>query len=661
MLTKLVFKNVGKSFHDYAVYFFTLVVGVSVFYMFNSIYAQQDMMAVTQTTDHSMASLTKILSYISVFVAVILGFLIVYANNFFIRRRKKELGIYMTLGMSKGKISTVLVLETAMMAVVAMIVGLLVGVFGSQFMSVFTAKIFEADMTGYKFIFSPSAAWKSVIYFGIIFLTVIIFNIYFIGKYKLIDLIHGSRKNENIATTKTYVSILVFIFSILCLACAYVIILNNGIIEINMFFFTSIMLGLIGTLTFFFSLANILTRSIQKKKSLYFKNLNMFVLRQISSKINTNFISISVISIVLLLVIGIFSCGYSLQNVLSKDLKSTVLYDFTLYRSSYDGMDIAPLYDSLPEELKAFKGIRDKAEYTLYEIPDNRITLGDLNISLGSDMINTNDDNLNFLSYGDYKKLCELTDVKPIALEKNQYAVLCSFNDLQNVADQLINNNTQINLNDTQLYPVSTKIDISMINTINFYQIVLIVDDSFVTDYPIVEKTLNIQCKNDNTEYEFYTMLKDYWENMPAENEFFLFRSKIEYYEASVTTKAIISFLAIYLGIVFMIACAAILAIQQLSEAADNKERYDLLAKLGTDKKMINQALFTQILCYFLFPLLLAIVHSAVGITAANEVIKLFGKVDIMQSILVTAGFVILIYGGYFAITYMGSKNVINR
>lgn len=196
MLTKLVLKNVGKSMRDYAVYFFTLVFGVSIFYMFNSIYAQQEIMVATEMLNQSMTALKQILSVISVFVAVILGFLIVYANNFFIKRRKKEMGVYMTLGMGKGEISAILVLETFLMGLLALIVGLVIGVFGSQFMSVFTAKVFEVDMTAYKFIFSLDAAVKSVFYFAIIFLTVMLFNTIAINKYKLIDLLYGVGKTR---------------------------------------------------------------------------------------------------------------------------------------------------------------------------------------------------------------------------------------------------------------------------------------------------------------------------------------------------------------------------------------------------------------------------------------------------------------------------------
>ena len=258
MLSKLAFKNASKSIRDYAVYFFTLVLGVCVFYMFNSIYAQKDIMVVTQATAESMKALRQILSYISVFVAVVLGFLIVYANNYFIRRRKKELGVYMTLGMSKRNVSMILMLETSFMAFTALVIGLLLGIFGSQMMSVFTAKIFEADLSAYRFVFAPDAAVKSVIYFGVIFLVVMLLNTIAIGKYKLIDLLYGGRKNETIRIKNMKTATKVFVASVLCLAAAYALILNNGIVHVNLYFALSIILGTVGTLLFFWSLSGIL-------------------------------------------------------------------------------------------------------------------------------------------------------------------------------------------------------------------------------------------------------------------------------------------------------------------------------------------------------------------------------------------------------------------
>ena len=154
MLFKLSIKNMKKSFKDYAIYFITLVLGVAIFYMFNSLDSQQAMLQVSQSQRDIITMMIRMLEFVSVFVAVILGLLIVYANNFLINRRKKEFGIYMTLGMGKRQISKIILFETILVGILSLIAGIVIGIFASQFMSVLVAKLFEANMTKFEFVFS---------------------------------------------------------------------------------------------------------------------------------------------------------------------------------------------------------------------------------------------------------------------------------------------------------------------------------------------------------------------------------------------------------------------------------------------------------------------------------------------------------------------------
>lgn len=660
MLTKLAFKNAGKSVRDYAVYFFTLVLGVSIFYMFNSIYAQKDIMVVTESLNDTMIALCQLLSIISVFVAVVLGFLIVYANNFFIKRRKKELGIYMTLGMEKSKISTVLVLETLVMAIAALLLGLVVGVFGSQFMSVFTASIFEADMTGFRFVFSLDALMKSVLYFAIIFVVVILFNIAAINRYKLIDLIYGGRKNEELKVRNIWVSIGIFCVSLVSLTASYILILKNGMININNLFFSSLALGTVGTLLFFFSVSGIFIKLIQSRKKIYYKNLNMFVTRQLSSKINTNFVSISVVCIVLLLVIGIFSCGYSVQSSFSNELRENIKYDFSLYGdSSFE----TTVYESLPEDVKA----QDITwhEYSIYNSGE-KLHYSDFPLNFSSGLINLSEDSLSIILLSDYNKMLEMQQEQGITLSEEEYLILAPYEFFQDTARQFGVNDISLPLFDgVTLKPIDNTVSRIMMDIQGFGGIYFVVSDCYEQQIKELSDTsnriLNINCKSDEQASQVKASLEKQIGDDDSNKAYYYFDSKQGVYENSVGVKAIVSFLAIYLGIVFMISCAAILAIQQLSEAADNKSRYELLHKLGTDKNMIYNALFKQILCYFLMPLLLAVVHSVVGITAANQVIKILGHIDVTKNIMVTACVIIGVYGAYFGLTYMGSKSIISK
>ena len=661
MLSKLAFKNASKSIRDYAVYFFTLVLAVCIFYMFNSIYAQKDIMVVTETTAESMKALRQILSYISVFVAVVLGFLIVYANNFFIRRRKKELGVYMTLGMSKRNISMILMLETSFMAGMALVTGLLLGIFGSQMMSVFTAKIFEADLSAYRFVFAPDAAVKSVIYFGVIFLVVMLLNTITIGKYKLIDLLYGGRKNETIRIKNMKTATKVFAASVLCLAAAYALILNNGIVHVNLYFALSIILGTVGTLLFFWSLSGILVKIMQRNKRLYFKQLNMFVVRQFSSKINTNFVSLSVVCIVLLLVIGIFSTGYSMQNILSTQLRAEIPYEYSVIDYNYGESDT--ILSRLPSEIKGSSLIADSYECVEGIMAEGKAHYQDYDVEIPEALsaYGYGDTPLTFVSLSDYNGMRKLQGMDEVDLSENNYRILYDNENVRELAEQFHDKNINITIDENVLSPVNEAEEFTMSNS-DMGQIIFVVADTWMKNMNVDTMIWNVQCVNEDAAKEFGTLLDNYQEKSKRECAFAHYVGKQQEYESSVTTKAIIAFLAIYLGIVFMIACAAILAIQQLSEATDNVERYNLLKKLGVERRELNRALFVQILSYFLLPLLLAVIHSVVGLTVASrEVIKMFGDMNVASTIFATSVFIVLVYGSYFLLTYVGSKSVINK
>lgn len=667
MLTKLAFKNIGKSLRDYAIYFLTLVLGVSIFYMFNSIYAQQELMEITKVPVLETPPIVAMLSVISVFVAVILGFLIVYANNFFIKRRKKELGVYMILGMEKSKISIVLILETVLIAIVALAVGLLLGILGSQFMSIFTANLFEADLTKYKFIFSFDAAVKSVEYFAIIFLIVILFNAVVLHKAKLIDLLYGEKKNETPKIKSTLVSVILFVVSVAMLAVAYIVILqydattnpNENYIKIP------VVLGAVGTFLLFFSLSGIFMKLLKSKKKFYYKGLNMFVIKQLNSKINTNFISMSIVCLVLFLVIVVFSSGYSAQNIISAQLREQVAYDFSLdgeYRGpeSNPEEDIPEIFINFPKEIQTSREIKNYAEYSFFNMEETGGKYGDYDLDLSVLGSNISDSPLYFMKLSEYNQLRKINGLTPCNLSDNEYLIIYEDSDLSVVADQFINKNIPVTVEGNALQTAKKAERLTFGNRY-FGGIVFVVDDSLTENLWEQKRVLNINCISDEASISFQEKLEEYRNEAGAEAAFMNYKSKINIYAGNITDKATAAFLAIYLGFVFIITGAAVLAIQQLSEAADNKERYCLLKRLGADKKLLDKALFTQIFSYFMIPLLLAIIHSIVGIKAVYNLLIQLGQVNIASSIVLTAGFVILIYGAYFLLTYMGSKNIVNK
>lgn len=658
MYFKLARKNVRKSIKDFAVYFLTLVFGVSVFYMFNSLDAQQELMAFTESQQSTLVALTSILAYFSVFVSIVLGFLIVYANGFLIRRRKQELGMYMLLGMEKWKIARVLIYETMIIGVVALGVGLAFGALLSQLMSVFTAMLFEVNMTGFHFIFSWSGAGKAILYFGIIFLIAVLFSAVSISRYKLIDLFQASRKNEELKIRGMKASIVIFLISIVCLASAYVLILKNGLLDINLMFTASILLGSIGTFLFFMSLSGFLLRTVQANPTLYFKNLNMFVLRQVNSKINTTYVSMTIVCLVLLLTIGTFSSGMGVSMAVSKDLTKENPYEFTLTNYRVDEEKPEAILDVVNRQWgqDAYREVALVREY------DSGIAFSELP---GAEKANFDFGEMGemhplVISLSDLNGLRKMNGQEPVKLASGEFAFLSTNQDVKDTFETIFSADASVLLaNETFALQTLSFLDTPLELGFTMGNIgTFVLRDDELPSLALEQQSANFNFEDEVQAREFNANVTAWLQQTEPRPDFFS-RSRTEIYDSSVSTRAILSFLAIYLGFVFLITCAAILALQQLSEAADNRERYELLRKIGTEKKMINQSIFFQVFLYFMMPLGLAIVHSIVGLKVANDVIRIVGEMDIVGNLVITALFVLVIYGGYFLATYLGVKAIV--
>ena len=685
-----------KSFKDYAIYFLTLVLGVAIFYMFNSIDSQQAMIEVSQSTREMIQLLIQMLGMISVFIAIVLGFLIVYANNFLINRRKREFGIYMSLGMGRRQISGIILLETILIGILSLAVGLFIGIFASQFMSILVAKLFEADMSEFTFVFSKDACIKTCIYFAVMYIAVIIFNTLTISRYKLINLLTAVKKNEKVKLKNPIISILIFIASSVLLGYAYYLV-TGGVYELRTGeqLLKPILMGVIGTVGIFWSLSGFILRLIQTRKSVYLKGTNMFVLRQLNNKINTNIVSMTVICLMLFMTISALSSSLSIQSALDSQLEKFTPVDVNLYKtaylpesyvSSYSGKTIYntetqiedsrhPVSYTLETNGYDMNNLKDIVEIPIYAIPE-----WTLKVSLG-DYSETAMQQFSMLAYdtpetvikiSDYNKIAKLYGEEEYSLNDDEYIVLCDFEQMMDIRNEALKQNSNIEINGKTYHSKynECKDGFVMMSTTYMNAGIILVPDSFEikeenTEQYFLAANYNVETEEEkvelndvlagNVDSELFDNLEEKEINLEG-------TTKISIKEASKGLSTIIIFIAIYLGIVFLVASSAILALKQLTESSDNKQRYTILRKIGCDEKMINQALFRQIFIFFMMPLALAIIHSIFGIKFILSILAaLASPEELLPSIIVTAIIIGAIYGLYFLATYFGSKNIIKE
>lgn len=683
MLFKISLKNIRKSLKDYTVYFFTLILGVAIFYVFNAIDSQSVMLDVRENMMDIIKLMNDMLSGVSVFVSCILGFLIIYASRFLIKRRNKEFGIYLTLGMSKRKISAILFFETLLIGIVSLVAGLVIGTILSQFMSVIVANMFDADMTKFKFIFSMKACVKTLIYFAIMYVLVMIFNTFSISKCKLIDLLNAGKKTEKVTMKNPVICTIVFVIGVGILSYAYWMV-TRGVRTLNTFdkIGIPIALGCVATFLIFWSVSGFMIRIFTSIKSVYYKGVNSFVLRQFCSKINTTVFSTTVICIMLFITISVLSAALSMKDSLSKDLDSMCPVDVQLAKYSYDAMseayatsqdmnekDREMLEDSklsIIETLNnsgfdAQKYFKDVAEYNIYNTGLTvKDTLGDINTD---DYQFIADTIMPVMTIGDYNSVARLYGNSTYELNDDEYIIVADYKNMVMIRNQALKKGITLSVNGKEYKPRynECKDGFVHIGVQNMNDGILVVPDNAVKPQQVRNMGLSADYRADTKEerYSIETQLDNLMKNISFKKSFISWNSRIDLAESSVGLGALVTFIALYLGIIFLISSAAILALRELSDSADNKERYGMLRKLGVDERMIDMALFKQIGIFFAFPLILALIHSVFGIKFINIILATMGMSSMAASIGLTLAFVAVIYGGYFLITYLCSRSII--
>ena len=680
MLFKLSLKNISKSIKDYAIYFFTLILGVAIFYVFNAIDDQSVMMKVSSTTAEIIKLMTNVLSGVSVFVSIILAFLIVYASRFLIKRRNKEFGVYLTLGMSKKKISLILFIETLIIGIVSLVVGLGIGFLLSQLMSILVANMFEADLTRFQFVFSTNACIKTLIYFSIMYFVVMIFNTINISKCKLIDLMHSNKKSEKIKLKNPLFCTILFIISCIALGFAYYQV-TGGIEKMTYAnsIFVPMGIGAVSTFFVFWSLSGLLLKIFISMKNIYYKGLNSFTLRQFSSKINTMTFSMTIICLMLFITICVLSSAMSMKISMTNNLKKLApadvqigkfinVTDYEYYSEKQIEDSKISIYDTL-EKLGYDVDNKIKDIVKLYGYNFDNI---DLKTSIGS-YYDIAKDKYPLMPYNkkesivkisDYNKIAKLFGLKEYTLNDDEYFIVANYSEYVKFRNEGLKVDTILNINEKELKP---KYDscvegfIAMNSTYSNMGI-FVVPDNAVNDsmkkYEYLTANYNVTDINEKnlSEKELSEICKENSNNTVID-----FDSKITIKENSIGLGAMVTFIGLYLGIIFLISCAAILALKELSESSDNVEKFNMLRKIGVDEKMINKALFRQIGIFFMFPLLVAIIHSIFGIKFCNYLLSAFGAANLVSSIIGVAIFIVAIYGGYFLVTYICSKNIIKE
>lgn len=670
---------------NYLIYFATLILGVAIFYVFNALGSQTVMLKVSSNTEEIIGLMNEAMSVVSVFVSIVLGFLVVYASTFLMKRRKKEFGIYLTLGMGKTQVAKILVIETLLIGVISLVIGLLLGIGISQGMSVVTANLFEADMTNFRFMVSTSAIVKTIVYFAIMYVIVMVLDVIVVSRAKLINLLHAGSKSQKNHAKNPIVCVLAFIIAVVMLATAYYKV-TAGVNEISDIRGLGIQIakGIIGTFLVFWSVSGMLLAIVKRCRRFYYKGINSFSVKELGSRINTTVFSGGIICLLLFFTICILSSSMAIRNSMNHVLETCIPVDVQF--SKLYSYDAAEDYDmtghNVEENLKACdidtSKLTDVTEMHLYAPED--IHIGDF---FGKKFAESGSDYFKYASMetmhiGDYNAFVSSFGGTTIDLAEDEYVILCNYGEMDKRYNVGLAEGQTVTIKGKTYHPkYSTCVDgiVYISNSESNEGVLLVPDATDLSDcnywYDIYSANYNTTDQTEVDALNAYYSDANFYKLQEAKTETVLSEDGSYYSMNCETSKrlrdnsvgltAMIVFIGIYLGVVFLISGAAILSLKELSEAADSKEKYKILRRIGVDEKKIRHSLLAQSGVFFAMPLLLAIVHSVFGMQTAMFILTVFGRGGLLGSILLAAAVILVIYGIYFMITYICSRKIISE
>lgn len=726
MLCKLAWGNVRRAGRDYLVYLLTLTLGVTVFYAFNTISMQVDIAGIDEKgLAQVMGSMLGNLTY---FLAGVMAFLMVYANNFIMKRRKKEFGLYQVLGMGRGRVATIMALETVIVSVVAFVVGIVLGVGLSQLMTFFTASLFKTQIANFHFFFSVHAFNLTLACMLVMFVLTLLLNLRAVRRAKLIELMGAERRNESIKTRNPWIAIAIFAVGVVLVGVAYYRLLRDGFPltatdsklqeAMNQFGITTAMVT-VGTFALFWGLSGMLIKLLQSLRGVYWRGLNMFTVRQLAAKVNTVCFSMGVIAMLLFLAITSVTCGMSIANVMNENLER------------YNPVDVSQTYVYYtPDTLDYYKG------YKGYVNPSeaDRMVLADTTVDLypawhGKGKSANNNDETgkkvdiadvagehvqidSYLSYpfggsnpsvtpsemckimgeklpkafggsnadtmglfvtpaSQYNKLRQMMGEEPVHIGRDQYLLTCDMGgELVDLYTKYMAGGHTLTLGGHELKPATDKSDEDTAAIANSAMgsnpgTVVVADEllSQLNLQPYSSSLLvNYKQGMDTTEADEsikYTVLDNLLVDGKEPGSWGIFITRSEMYTQAAQMNGLISYLAIYIGFVLVVACAAILSIQQLSNVADGSRSYRVLAQIGCDDRQIRHSVMAQQAVFFLFPLAVGLAHSFVALKVIIELVSIFGNMSIGGTVGLTCAIFLAAYGGYFLVTYLMSAGMV--
>ncbi|MBO0526079.1 ABC transporter permease [Clostridium botulinum] len=594
-LFNIAFKNVKRNFKNYAMYLISMIFSVFIYSMFKAIEYNNQIANVAD----GMKTVSKSFSGASAIIALFVFIFIWYSNSFFIKKRKKEMGLYSVLGIKKKSIAAMMFYETMTMGIIALVIGIFLGAFFSKGFILVFFKFIDAENivnTG----FSIKALVSTIKTFILIYFVVSISGSSIIYRYELIDLFTAESKREKEPKASKIKSVLSLIF-LLSGYGLYIISKGKSLESVAMITLTTVV---IGTYLFFSSFTVYYLKVKRNNKKIHFKGLNMISNSQLLYRIKGNSRTLATITILIATTLTASGASISFYKYFSANMDKEMPFDYVV---KAENNKVTNDIDKLIKNNSKNK-LKEKIDITVLQYENK-----------SSDIY----DSKSILSEKDFNKIAKAKNIEvkdKINSSKEAY-YFPRFLDKKN---KILN----VNISEENFKIVHSE-ERSLANMMVLDNVLIVRDDEFIKlqNQLKKEKYALYLVQNHNRSgkltKDFNSIITNY-EKSKNDPKYRLINSNYyENYRENISSSGTMLFIGCFVGLVFLVCTVSIIFFKQLSEAMEEKYRYKILRNIGVRNKELKSSIYKQMEFIFFVPLIVGIAHGGVALSIFGKFLNL--------------------------------------
>lgn len=638
---KLALTNLKKNGKTYAPYLLTCVLTIMMFYVMNAISRNEGLNQMP-----GAGSMKTILAWAAIITGIFSAIFLFYTNSFLVKQRKKEFGLYQVLGMDKRNLAKMMKWETILTVIFSLTMGLLGGVLLGRLMFLILLKMIHFPVP-LKFAVEPQALVHTVVLFLAIFFVTLLFNLLQVQTANPIELLHGGNQGEKEPKTKWLLTLI----GVVTLGIGYYIAqTTESPLTALTKFFIAVILVIIGTYALFIAGSIAFLKNLKKNKKFYYQTKHFTSVSGMIYRMKQNAVGLANICIMSTIVLVLISVSVSLYAGMEDIMDTRFPTDFRADIYNTEEENLSKVEQIIKEEIqKAGIESTDRISYrsgrlaAVWDKQEGRLLLNQGNTDVS--YVTEDFRSVMMVPLSDFNKM----EDENITLEEGQLLAYMPGEKFDS---------DKITLQDKE-YQVKQVLEDMKVERNNMSYVLktiyLIVDD---TDL-ITQMLSQYGYDGDNITYSDMFNLKG--DEKAAESAMQHMKDRLagEVQEYSVEYRAAYSqefyalyggflFLGIFVGALFLMATVLIIYYKQISEGYDDRGRYQIMQKVGMNRREVKSSIRSQVLTVFFLPLAAAVTHVAVAFKVVTKLLAVLNLVNVQLFLICTIGTV-----GIFAIFYV--------